>query len=857
MASFVASSYARVPGGSTKGFPSWSEESITGTYYTSFVVSKNTASTSYSYPALIGKDVQIVTYPVNWSSGSEHSKIFSTPHAAGFDSAKGNVYVERSSDDLTLQCDTAVVLFSSGKQADSTGEYGIKITNGNDVSVIERSFSNLVIEEVISVSADSAAYRGSSSSQSFGDDTYRLYDLPVWHRMSNDKIRVQFTKQYVRPPVLAVRSVGLWAFITMHTDSSTGRCTGATFYIPSGVQSYPNDFKVAVLGPLDTSYKQAVYNSSRYTSTYGSATATHNVLTTTAESYKRPGVLVQTEDGSTIFSSRYAPAGDLVYAGDVLTGGLEQELEYISYKPMAIGSPLSVPSVPGESINQSVSAPYIIASGYHSLGYEEATKQWQKKKKKLGVTYKRTYYSAGGVSSQVVCLGSVAGDDHQIAVHRHTYYNKADRKSKTVKYFDVWLNDFLNFIGGLFDVSFGSKFKSYTRTTSGILNRPGVTMSNLGVSGLPKVYTIQLKLPLMGVTNIVSYGTVSAEDIPPPASTGTIAIPDIGDPVVLDPEEVNDVDEASIYDMAFSWIRFITPLTQDRIDEIHDEILAWCVANNIIPNVDPVDRYELFDKLDVSIRKEVMLTASSVFHGLSYVYYYYENDYHEDWVRADLTPTMVSGYTSGYTDGWGIILDSHGGTRAMMRSVFYTVSDFLHYYCSLMYQTVEEVEPENEDEENEEVDPAEPEFATVNHFLNFNEGTQRQITATDSRVVKFWEQIYAQVRSGPMSALDGVGSNERKQVFDTMLSIACSTKLPLASAGVTTATRWYPIHINPETVYGVSDSPYFSYYTGDSIKPFTYCWELSEDQQGKVPVEDPELNIELTPEHDGDEVPED
>ena len=88
MASFVASSYAKVPDGSTKGFPSWSEESITGTYYASFVVSKILRLQVTSYPDLIGKDVQIVTYPVNWS-GSEHSKIFSTPHAAGFDSAKG------------------------------------------------------------------------------------------------------------------------------------------------------------------------------------------------------------------------------------------------------------------------------------------------------------------------------------------------------------------------------------------------------------------------------------------------------------------------------------------------------------------------------------------------------------------------------------------------------------------------------------------------------------------------------------------------------------------------------------------------------------------------------------------------
>lgn len=819
MASFVASSYAKVPDGSTKGFPSWSEESITGTYYTSFVVSKNTASTSYSYPDLIGKDVQIVTYAVNWSSGSEHSKIFSTPHAAGFDSAKGNVYVERSSDDLTLQCDTAVVLFSSGKQADSTGEYGIKITNGNDVSVIERSFSNLVIEEVISVSADSAAYRGSSSSQSFGDGTYRLYDLPVWHRMSNDKIRVQFTKQYVRPPVLAVRSTGLWAFITMHTDSSTGRCTGATFYIPSGVQSYPNDFKVAVLGPLDTSYKQVVYNSSRYTSTYGSATATHNVLTTTGESYKRPGVLVQTEDGSTIFSSRYAPAGDLVYAGDVLAGGLEQELEHISYKPMAIGSPLSVPSVPGESINQSVSAPYIIASGYHSLGYVEATKQWQKKKKKLGVTYKRTYYSAGGVSSQVVCLGSVAGDDRQIAVHRHTYYNKADRKSKTVKYFDVWLADFLNFIDGIFGASFGGKFKSYTRTTSGILNRPGVTMSNLGVSGLPKVYTIQLKLPSMGVANIVPYGTVSAGSIAPPASTGTITIPNIGDPIILIPEEDTDVSFASIWDMPYNWIRFIQPLTETQIGIEGDLVLAWCVDNNILPPAPEEDLGSMFDKLNVSIREEVMLTAASKAHGLSYLYY------DSDGVRKNLNAAHMAGFTSGYTDGWGIVLSSHEGSKAMMRSLFYTVSDFLHYYCSLMYIST----------------------SNANHFINFNQGTQRQTSATDSRVIEFWKQIYAQLRSGPMSALNSVGSNERKQVFDAMLSIACSSELPLVSAGVNTPTKWYPIHVNPETVYGVSDPPYFSYYTGDSTKPFTYCWELAEDQKGKVPVADPEIYIVPNP----------
>ena len=44
------------------------------------------------------------------------------------------------------------------------------------------------------------------------------------------------------------------------------------------------------------------------------------------------------------------------------------------------------------------------------------------------------------------------------------------------------------------------------------------------------------------------------------------------------------------------------------------------------------------------------------------------------WLRQDILTTGE------------LFLDSHGGTRAMMRSVFYTVSDFLHYYCSLMYQ---------------------------------------------------------------------------------------------------------------------------------------------------------------------------
>lgn len=819
MASFVASSYAKVPDGSTKGFPSWSEESITGTYYTSFVVSKGTASVSYNYPDLVGKDVQIVTYPVNWS-GSDHSKTFSTPHAAGFDSARGNLYVERSSDDLALQCDTVIVLFSSGKQADSTGEYGIKITNGNDVSVIERSFSNLVIEEVISVSADSSGYKGSSHTHSYQDSEYRLYNLPIWYRVSNDRLFVNFTKRYKRPPILAVYYKSPWAFVTMHLDNSTGQYYGATFYIPKGLNGYPNDFKVAVLGPLDTSYKQAVYSPSRYTSGYGSATATHNVLTTTNEHYNRPGVHVQTEKGDTIFNSRFAPAGDLVYAGDVLTGGLEQELEQLIYKPIATGTPLSVPSIPGESINQSVSAPYIIVSGYNALGYVEDTNNWEKKHKKLGVTYKITYYGTGGVSSQVVCLGS--GNNNQVSVSRHTYYNTGDRKTKTVKKYLPIIAAF--FTAGLFGVTllgvFGAGYILYrSRSPSLILRRPAADMSNLVSSGLPKVYTIQLKLPLMGVTNIVSYGTVSAGNIVPPVSTGHITIPNVGDPVIPIPEEENDVSYASIWDMPYTWIRFIQPLTEAQIGIEGDLVLAWCVDNKILPSAPKEDLGSMFDKLNVSIREEVMLTAASKAHGLSYLYY------DSDGVRKNLNAAHMAGFTSGYTDGWGIVLSSHGGSKAMMRSLFYTVSDFLSYYRSLMYITT----------------------SNANQFINFNKSTQRHITTTDSKVRQFWEQIYAKLRSGPMSALNNVGSNERKQVFDAMLTLACTSSFSLPSAGVTTATKWYPIHVNPETVYGVSDSPYFSYYTGDSTKPFTYCWELAEDQKGKVPVADPKLNIVLTP----------
>lgn len=856
MASFVASSYARVPDGSVQGFPSWSDESITGTYYVSFIVPASTKSTQYNYPDLVGKDVQIVTYPVNWTS-SEYSRTFSTPHVAGFDSASGSLYVERASDDLTLQCDTVVVLFSSGKQADSTGEYGIKITDGNGVSVIERSFSNLVIEEVISISADSPDYKGSSHTYSYHNDTYRLYDLPTWIRISNDRLYVKFDKQYIRPPVLAVYSHSHWAFVTMHLDNSSGRYSGATFYLPTGLNSYPDDFKVAVLGPLDTTYRQAVYSPSRYTTNYSSASATHNVLTTTDELYNRPGVHVQTEEGNTVFNSRFAPAGDIHYAGDVLAVGKALSPNAQTTTDIGVGQGLSVPTIPGESINQSVSVPYIVVSGYNSLGYKESSANWKKKKKKAGVTYKTIYYATGGVSTQVVCLRSVAGNYRQVGVYSHTYYNTADRKTKTEKTWKSWIGAFL--VAGLFGVSligaFGAGYIIFSRPTREVLKVPGGNMSNLASSGLPKVYTIQLKLPLMGVTNIVPYGTINAEDIPPPASTDTITVPDVGDPVVLDPEEEVDVSEASIGELPFMWIRYINPPSEVRMYEIQDEILAWCVTNNLIPDVDPDERGPLFDALDKNVREEVMYRWMSIYYGLSYVYY------NDEGVRVEIRSEDVSSFESGSTTFWGVILDSHGGSKVLMRSLFNTVSDFLNYYCSLMHEIVEVVEPEpvdpEDDEDGDEPAPVEPEFITVNRFLNFDEDTQRQVTSTDSRVVEFWQQIYAELRTGPMTDLNNVGSNERKQVFDAMLTIACSTELPLASAGVNTPTEWYPIHVNPETVYGVSDSPYFSYYTGDDTKPYTYCWELAEDQQGKVPAEDPELDIELNPEDPEDDFPED
>lgn len=541
---FNATGSLKIAGIDELPFITYSDENLVGQHYGSIEVLASVSGESHYFPGLIGRAVQVVCYPMDYSYASATGMV-KVPHQARFDTLTGELEIIRPASDISLICDTAIILFAKGEDTAVTDSYGMKISNSDGVSVVDSSYKNLVLSEYMSHSVDDIpGFFGDYQTISLANATFRLYDLPEYSMVRNRIQYVFFKQSYGSPPLVAIGCKSEWVFLGFLNSASDGAYFGFAILVPDGFGSSTagDDLEVAIFSPTSNN-ERISYEVDSYESSYplddGGFSAAKSVTRIYASNdYDQlPVVTIRNSNGDILLNTRNIPCPNLCdfngyYASipapppSTAVGSSVIPADMVDASPPSyIISPLLV-----------LTKKHLLVAGMNISHYISESSSWRESHCNFLGCFSHTDYVSQGYVLSVVTSSNDPDSGANIVTKYRAYYLTGRWESS----FGTLLTDALSgLLSGISELLSGdisglaTAYNSLFGSDGGSSN-----YTNTDATGLPNAFMLPVYLPTYKIDGIVSQTVeVTGQYIPDveiPSSGNEALTPEEWSPLPLD-----------------------------------------------------------------------------------------------------------------------------------------------------------------------------------------------------------------------------------------------------------------------------------------------------------------------------------
>jgi hypothetical protein len=637
--------------GREEAFVTYSDQNLVGQYYGSYVVLAATDSVDYLLPDLAGRDIQVVSYPLNTVDYGTKAML-KVPHYAGFDPLTSTLTVKRPTDiPIDVRCDTAVVLFSKGEEAKSSSPYGMMVNTITGSTTVDEYYKNLVLKEFIATSCPDIPYLfGSYTYISAANSTYKLYSLQPWNVREKFMYTVYFKNSYPEPPLVSVACKSQW--VLLGVNSSINGYESATFFVPDGFGSAvtTDHLEIAVFTPV-TGSESTTYKS-QVTDLVGGVSGITYITTTHVYSdvgTQKPAIHIRNTDNEVVFNTRNIPCANVAFF-DSYSSTIPAPPPSTQVLTKALPTDVANSKPPSYSMDQVLvltKKVHLIAGTMSNAYYQVEANRWRESHCGWFGCYSHTDYLSNGYTiSAITTTNDPTGVSGVTQRYRCTYIS-AEQTHKDGTRFTDFANAVFDALGTLAsgDITGISDGFSALFVDKG---PPGAVFSNFASSGLPRAHTIPIYLPTIKLPGVsTTTEKVNTPSLPDPV---IVEIEDYVDPLASAPilVESNVVVSGGLIAENIPWI-FYTKVSSDIVSTSDFLLTVGLVDTGDFNDLLEAERGEyVVDYMQLTGRSDVqshlVYVPAHDFYQYAYPHYSYDAVYEAK--HKSILPAPVPGKSS-------------------------------------------------------------------------------------------------------------------------------------------------------------------------------------------------------------------